>query len=186
VAAGCLRGVGSSAGDFSLDGWLDDLRAIVDHCSQLVPDGGVWVVGFGTGGALGLCAASDDDRVRGAGCFGSPATFDHWVRDTASMVSFARRVGVIRSARFPPDLRAWSAPFTALRPLEAAARLTPRPLLVVHGSDDEEVPLSEGRRLAEAGGARAELRVLLGAGHRLRADPRAVAILTGWLERQGP
>jgi putative redox protein len=59
-------------------------------------------------------------------------------------------------------------------------------LLVVHGADDEEVPIADGRRLAELAGPRAELRVLAGAGHRLRADPRAVALLAGWLERQGP
>ena len=29
-----------------------------------------------------------------------------------------------------------------------------------------------------------ELRLVNGAGHRLRHDPRAVAVLLGWLERQ--
>jgi putative redox protein len=37
--------------------------------------------------------------------------------------------------------------------------------------------------MAEAHGS-AELRVLDGAGHRLRHDPRAVALLLGWLDRQ--
>jgi len=37
--------------------------------------------------------------------------------------------------------------------------------------------------LAEAHGS-AELRVITGAGHRLRHDPRAVAVLLGWLDRQ--
>jgi putative redox protein len=37
--------------------------------------------------------------------------------------------------------------------------------------------------LAEAHGA-AELRVINGAGHRLRHDPRAIALLMGWLDRQ--
>jgi putative redox protein len=32
--------------------------------------------------------------------------------------------------------------------------------------------------------ASAELRVIAGAGHRLRHDPRAVAVLFGWLDRQ--
>ena len=39
------------------------------------------------------------------------------------------------------------------------------------------------RLLAEAHGA-AELRIVAGAGHRLRHDPRAVAILLGWLDRE--
>jgi putative redox protein len=65
----------------------------------------------------------------------------------------------------------------------AANRLAPRPLLVLHGDDDESVPTSDARQLAQAHGS-AELRILAGAGHRLRHDPRAVAILMGWLDRQ--
>ena len=185
VLVGCLRGVGPSPGDFSLAGWLDDLKAMVDHGAAL-GRGRVWVVGFGTGGALALCVAADDPRVRGVACFGSPATFADWAHDVPGMVDYARRVGAIRSQGFPADPRGWGEAFTALRPDEAASRLTSRPVLVVHGADDEEVPVADGRRLAELAGPRAELRVLAGAGHRLRADPRAVALLAGWLERQGP
>jgi putative redox protein len=54
---------------------------------------------------------------------------------------------------------------------------------VLHGDDDESVPAADARVLAQAHGA-AELRVIPGAGHRLRHDPRAVAVLLGWLDRQ--
>jgi uncharacterized protein len=186
VMVGCLRGVGASSGDFSLEGWFDDLGALVGRAAEIGKGGGVWIVGFGTGGALGLCVASQDVRVRGVACFGSPATFADWAKDNTGMIEYARRVGVIRSSGFPADRGAWGEAFTALRPADASARLAPRPLLVIHGADDEEVPVADGRRLAESAGPRAELRVLAGAGHRLRADPRAVALLAGWLERQGP
>jgi len=186
VVAGCLRGVGESDGDFSLRGWFDDLRAIVDHATALAMGGGVWIVGFGTGGSLGLCVGFDDGRVRGAACFGSRATFADWAHDARSMLAYARRVGVVRSAQYPDDLGRWGAAFTELDPAEAARKMAPRPVLVVHGADDEEVPLADARRLADTAGPGMELHVLAGAGHRLRADPRAIALLVGWLERQGP
>ncbi|MEZ5227241.1 MAG: hypothetical protein R2710_11355 [Acidimicrobiales bacterium] len=53
---------------------------------------------------------------------------------------------------------------------------------MLHGSEDELVPQLDARMVAEAHGA-AELRVIQGAGHQLRHDPRALAILLGWLER---
>jgi putative redox protein len=65
----------------------------------------------------------------------------------------------------------------------AAQRFAPRPLLLLHGDDDESVPSTDTRQLAEAHGA-AEMRVLEGAGHRMRHDPRAMAVLFGWLDRQ--
>jgi putative redox protein len=186
VVVGCLRGIGPSAGDFSLGGWYDDLRRLVDHAVDIGNGGGVWIIGFGTGGALGLCVAGEDSRVRGVACFGSPATFADWANDGVGMIEYARRVGAIRSDGFPSDRPGWGEAFASLRPDVSAAKLAPRPLLVVHGADDEEVPIADGRRLAECSGPRAELRVLAGAGHRLRADPRAMALLAGWLERQGP
>jgi uncharacterized protein len=184
VVAGCFRGIGPSDGDFSLDGWLDDLRAFVTYGAGLVSGGGVWLVGFGTGGALALCLAASDTRVRGVACFGSPATFADWAQDGDGMLAFARRVGVVRTPTFPADLAAWAEGFTTLVPAEAGAAVPPRPILIVHGGDDDEVPLSDARVLADAAGGRAELRVIGGAGHRLRADPRAIALLVGWLERQ--
>ena len=102
------------------------------------------------------------------------------------MLEFSRRVGVIRTAGYPSDTVAWADGFTALRPDEACAALAPRPVLIVHGVEDDEVPLSDARILADAVGGSAELRVIGGAGHRLRADPRAMALLVGWLERQSP
>jgi putative redox protein len=66
---------------------------------------------------------------------------------------------------------------------DAAALMEGRPLLVVHGADDDVVPVFDARVLADAHGA-ADLRIIEGAGHRLRHDPRAVATLLGWLDRQ--
>jgi uncharacterized protein len=186
VVAGCFRGVGPSEGDFSLDGWLADLRAFVAYGADLVSGGKVWLVGFGTGGALSLCLAADDTRVRGVASFGSPATFADWIEDLDGMIEFSQRVGLLRTPGYPTDVRAWAEPFMSLRPDESAAKLPPRPVLIVHGVEDDEVPPADARALAEAAGSCAELRMIGGAGHRLRADPRAIALLVGWLERQGP
>lgn len=185
VVACCLRGVGPSEGDFSLSGWAADLRAMVDRLAGLAADG-VWMAGFGTSGSLALCVAADDDRLRGVVTLGAPARFDRWMADPAAAVATARWVGVVRTPGYPPDPVAWARAAGRFVPAEAVASLPPRPVLVVHGTDDEQVPVSDARTLAAAGGPTAELRILAGAGHRLRADPRAIALLLGWLERQGP
>jgi uncharacterized protein len=186
VLAGCLRGVGGSDGDFSPCGWMDDVRAFVGHAGQLAVGGGVWVVGFGVGGTVALCEAAADERVRGVGCLGSPASLEAWAQDPKAMLATARRIGVVRSAEFPADVVAWARQFTELRPLVAARALEKREVLVVHGSDDDDVPVADAKQMADAAGRAGELRVLAGAGHRLRGDPRALAMLIGWLERQRP
>ena len=55
-------------------------------------------------------------------------------------------------------------------------------VVVPHGTEDDVVPPFAARVLVDAHGS-GELRFVTGAGHRLRHDPRAIAILLGWLDR---
>lgn len=179
-----FRGSGDSGGDFSLGGWLADIRAAVDYLEARDDVDGIWIVGASTGGSLAICAAADDQRIRGVCTLASRADFDDWAEHPRRFLDHARAVGVIRHESFPPDFEAWAQELREIRPLELVRKLPNRPLLLVHGSDDEVVPTSDARALAEAYGDGAELRILSGAGHRLRHDPRGVAVLLGWLERQ--
>ena len=179
-----FRGTGESGGDFSLGGWLADVHAAIEQLLQVPEVGAVWVAGFSTGGALALCAAGEDERVRGAAALGSPADFEHWGSDPAQLVRRARELGVIRTKGFPEDLHVWSRDLREIRPLALIGKIPPRPVLLVHGSEDEEVGIVDARALADAADGHVELRVVTGAGHALRDDPRAVAVLLGWLDRQ--
>ena len=178
-----FRGCGRSEGDFSLAGWLADISAAVDHLLASAPLSGIWIAGSSTGGSLAICVAAGDDRIRGVAALAARADFDDWASHPRRFLEHARAMGVIRTSGFPTAFDEWARQLRETRPLQLAAQLAPRPLLLVHGSDDEYVPVADGRILADAHGA-ADLRVVGGAGHRLRHDPRAVAILLGWLDRQ--
>ena len=177
-----LRGCGDSGGSFSLRAWLDDLLAAVAHLEADDGVSGVWLAGFGTGGALSICAAAEHPGIRGVAALGAPADFDDWASHPRRLLEHAREVGMIRDPSFPPSFDQWSRELRELRAVAAAPQVAPRPLLVVHGSDDDLVPVFDARVIVDAHGA-GELRVVYGAGHRLRHDPRAVAVLLGWLDR---
>ncbi|MFN2609210.1 MAG: alpha/beta hydrolase [Acidimicrobiales bacterium] len=179
-----FRGTGASPGDFSMGGWLDDLRAAVDHLLLTQAVSGVWVAGSSTGGALAICEAAEDERVKGVASMSAPATFATWSEDPAAFLAHARAIGVISDPTAPADPERWERELREIRPLSVVAKIPPRALLLVHGSDDETVSPDDARALAEAAGDGAELRIVSQAGHRLRHDPRAVAVLLGWLERQ--
>ncbi len=177
-----FRGTGTSGGDFSLQGWVDDLRSAVDYISAMTHPTRVVLVGTNTGGSIAICVAADDPRVRAAALLSPRADFDDWSDHPRRFLEHAREIGAIKAPGFPPSFEEWSRAFRRFRPVDAARRFGPRPLLVMHGDDDESVPSSEARQLAAAHGS-AELSVFSGAGHRLRHDPRAIAVLLGWLDR---
>ncbi len=179
----CLRGMADSEGDFSIQGWATDIHAAVAHLRSVARLSGVWLVGFGTGGALAVCAGADDVDVRGVAALAAPADFDDWAGNPKRLFEHAREVGITRAQPSAAAIDGWSRELRSLKAVEGAQRLYPRALLVVHGSDDDLVPDFDARVLADAH-TDAELRLLDGAGHRLRHDPRAMAILLGWLDRQ--
>jgi uncharacterized protein len=142
----------------------------------------VFLVGTSTGGSLALCHAATDMRIGGVATLGAPASFDDWVQHPRRLLERARELGAIRRTDFPARFETWSSEFARFNPTDAARRLSPRPLLVLHGDEDDEVADVSARILANAHGS-AELRLIDGGGMRLRHDPRAVAILLGWLDR---
>ena len=151
------------------------------------PDvGGVWIAGFRLGGTLAVLAAAADPRVRGIATFAAPASLTTWVADPQWFLEYARRTGVLRTPGFPPDPDAWIGAIAELRPVAVVPRIAPRPWLLVHGSADDVVPVDDARALAAAAGPSVEVRIIPNGPHRLRHDPRAIAALLGWLDRQEP
>jgi putative redox protein len=178
-----LRGCSGSEGQFSLGGWLDDLLAAVDYLEHEEQPLGVWVAGFGTGGALAICAGARDPRIRGVASLGAPADFDDWAGHPRRLLEHSREVGLVTERDYPASLEAWAREYRSIKAIACVQKYAPRPLLVAHGSEDDSVPPFDARVLVDAHGS-AELRFVNGAGHRLRHDPRAVAVLLGWLDRQ--
>lgn len=181
VATATMSGIGASTGTFSVSQWRLDLASMIARFHD--DESWIALAGFGIGGALALEAAAVDDRVRGVATFATPSHLDRWLGEPLEMHRLAERAGVI-DPRIPllgPDELAKD--ICALEPLHSAAAVPPKRFLIGHGSDDPEVPVSDARELHDAAEGRAELRVIQGAGHALRADPRMVATLLGWLDR---
>ncbi len=181
----CFRGAGESEGDFSLRGWLHDVGAAVAHVHEQSVSA-VWVAGFGTGGGLALCAAASAPApapIAGVAALASPADFEDWANQPRRLLDHSRDIGLIRDPSFPRSVEAWSRELREIRPVGCVPALRDRQLLIVHGTEDDVVPDFDGRVLSDAHG-HADMRLIAGAGHRLRHDPRAVAVLLGWLDRQ--
>lgn len=178
-----FRGCGRSTGDFSLGGWLDDLLAVIDQAATFGEHRGVWLAGFGTGGGLCIVAAARRPEVAGVATLGAPADHADWAGHPRRLLQHAREAGAITDPAFPPALDQWTRQLREIRPVDGAAAMAPRSLLVLHGSEDESVPSFDARVIGDAHGG-ADLRIISGAAHDLRHDPRAVAVLLGWLDRQ--
>jgi fermentation-respiration switch protein FrsA (DUF1100 family) len=60
--------------------------------------------------------------------------------------------------------------------------MPPRPLLLVHGSQDEVVDVSDIHRLSAQAGEPKQTIIIDGAGHGLRQNEQAMAAVIDWLK----
>jgi len=178
-----FRGTGGSEGDFSVLGWRADLAAAIAAMGSFPGVEKVWLVGFAAGGAFSICAAAEDESVAGVAAFAAPAELAERGVDPRRAVAHARELGLLHTQGFPEDPGSWARQLRDLRPAKLAAKIPPRPLLIVHGSSDDVIPITDARELADAASRSAELRVIAGAGHMLLHDPRGMALLLGWFDR---
>ena len=182
-----FRGTGPSEGDFSIEGWLADVRAAVDALHARTDITGVWIAGFRLGGTLAIVIAADDDRVRGIATFAAPAS----LRDVGARARVVprvraphRRVAHTRVTRpIPTRGSARSRTSIRSRPRRASRR--------GRGCSCTAAPTTSSRSTTRAGsptrgGDSVDLRIVANGPHRLRHDPRAIAALLGWLDRQEP
>lgn len=173
-----FRGHGRSGGLSTLgDKEIHDLDVAVRYARQLGYQR-VATVGFSMGGSVVLRQAA---LIGGADAVVSVSGPGHWFyRGTLAMrrVHFAaeKRAGRF-FARHVLDTRisadGWPVP-DPVPPAEAAARISPVPVLIVHGEADLFFPPEHGRELYNGARDPKELWLLPGFGHAERATDQAL------------
>ncbi|MFH1031035.1 MAG: alpha/beta fold hydrolase [Chloroflexota bacterium] len=178
-----FRGAGKSEGNIDLLGWTRDLKAALNYLYALpeVDRSRLVLLGFSGGAAVSIYVASEDKRVACVASCASPAEFNIFA-GPESLIARFRSLGLIRDKDFPASVEEWFGNFGKVSPIERVAGIAPRPLLLIHGSNDEVVNVSHAHRLYEKAGEPKQLVIIDGGGHRLREDETAMSVVIDWLK----
>ncbi len=160
------RGCGESDSAMHTLGYHEtwDMLAAVDFLLQQTDTERVGALGFSLGGAVLIRAAAQHPGIGAVVAMGNYHDLEaeiHGAGDEHPILSpvfetqiawlFQRRTGVDFSSE--------------LEPIELVARISPRPLLLIYGAEEEALPPPSGRLLFETAGHPKELWVVPGLGH---------------------
>ena len=181
------RGCWGSAGRYDLRTIGRDVRAAVDHlqaggCPGVDP-GRIAVVGHSLGGWAAILAAAADERLRAVVTCGAPAGLG-----ALQLTSDALDREMIRFLATTPAefLTQRDEVGTRPGPLDLVASISPRPLLVIHGSEDEWVGADQGRLLYERAEEPRRYVEIKGANHAFAWHRAALRdLITEWLDETG-
>jgi len=181
-----FRGCGESGGDFDMLGWTRDLEAVLEYVSNApyIDAKRIMVIGFSGGGAAAVYVGAQVKSMYGLAVVGTPASFSIFRGEPTKIIDDFRKRGIIRTQGFPKDAEAWVRHFEEIEPLRWVSHFRGQHLLIVHGGEDELVPVRQATELWEASPAGIkELAIIPGGRHRLRLDDRCVEILESWLRK---
>ncbi|NLX13393.1 MAG: alpha/beta hydrolase [Phycisphaerales bacterium] len=151
------RGYGQSAGTVTRAGTIADAHAALDYLRARPDLDPERILGFGQslGGAVGIVLAAERPELRGLAADGA---FEHYRRITSWHL---RRNPLLR-------IVGWWVPYFMSKdynPIDYVGRIAPRPLLIMHGTEDSIVDPAMARRLYEAAGEPKQLWMFDGADH---------------------
>jgi alpha/beta superfamily hydrolase len=185
-----FRGAGASGGNLDMLGWTRDLRSVIDYLYALpqLNSSYLSLLGFSGGAAVSVYVAAGDKRVSSVVACACPAEFDFFSRGASprSHIDHFREIGAIRDDDFPSSVQEWLGGFELVKPINYIARISPRPLLLVHGTSDDVVDISQAHRLYAKAGEPKQLAIIEGAGHRLRHSEEAMSKVIDWLKARTP
>ena len=179
-----FRGAGQSQGNLDLLGWSRDLKAAIDYLYSLeeVDKSSLSLAGFSGGAAVSVYVAASDVRISSVIALACPADFIFLQSNKPeSVINRFRSIGVIRDKDFPPSIDDWLDGFNTISPIRWIDKISPRPLLLIHGDKDEVVPVENAFKLYEQAKGPKHIVIISGAGHRLRLEEKAVDTAVNWL-----
>ncbi len=168
-------------------GWTRDLEAVI-HSLRRRPEldkSRIYLMGFSGGAAASAYVAAHNHAIARVVLCACPAEFRKFTsshRDDFSIEHF-RQIGLIRDSDFPGSLDEWLSSFREVTPVRWIDRITPRPLLILQGENDDLVETEQAWRLYEKAREPKEIVIVEGAGHKLRLSDRAMFIALEWLSK---
>ncbi len=184
-----FRGTGSAEGNIDMLGWTRDLKTAIDllYTFNEVNKSGLCLLGSSAGAAVCVYVTANDPRVSSLVTFACPSEFSFLStlsteQTVASLIDHFRNIGVIRDTNFPPSVEEWLEGFSRISPIRWAERISPRPMLLIHGAQDDIVAVEQAHKLYEKAKEPKEILIIPGAGHRLRQEERAISAALSWLK----
>ena len=121
-----------------------------------MPERPYGVLGVSMGGAVALMVAARDERLGAVVSDSAYADLDGSLRHHLKLLYGLPEVpfGLFATSAYRLRFGAWP---TRMAPVEAIQAISPRPVLIIQGTQDPRIPDAEGRRLFQAAGDPKEL-----------------------------
>lgn len=140
-----------------------DVEAAVKYAEKRMPGARVGILGFSMGAALAIMAAAEDRNIRAV-------VADSPYSSLYELVRARLKSKHISAFTVMPLVNLWNRliyrySLHEVNPMDQVKKITPRPLMIIHGEMDSIVPVSSAKNIYKNAGEPKELWIVNGADH---------------------
>ncbi len=176
-----FQGTSGSEGEFSFSGWS---RNVLDAISYLassprIDSARLGLVSFSAGAFVSWSAVAKDPRIKTFASCSSPSDLAK-IPLIVEGIKYLEKIGILRITDIKKNLKELRNDLPQLTPLNWAGKISPRPVLIVHGDQDEVIPVKNAHGLYEKAKEPKKILVYKNVNHQIRKNQEAMNTVVDW------
>ena len=138
------------------------------------------LLSFSAGAYVSWSIVAKDSRIRVFASCSSPSDLSK-IPLINEGIKYAKELGILRIKDVERAVRELRSDFQKLSPLKWAGKISPRPVLIVHGDRDDVIPVESAYELYERAKEPKKLLIFKGVNHQIRNSQEAMDAVVKWM-----
>ncbi len=176
-----FQGTSGSEGEFSFSGWS---RNVLDAISYLASSPRInperlGLVSFSAGAFVSWSVVANDRRIRAFASCSSPSDFKK-IPFIEEGIKYAKKFGILRITNAKKTVKQLRTDLQELTPLHWVGKISPKPILIVHGDQDDVIPVQNAYELYERAKEPKKILIFKNVNHQIRNNQEAMDAVVEW------
>ncbi|WXG39865.1 MAG: CocE/NonD family hydrolase [Candidatus Freyarchaeum deiterrae] len=176
-----FQGTSGSEGEFSFSGWSRNVSDAISYLasSPRIDPGRLGLVSFSAGAFVSWSVVANDSRVKAFASCSSPSDLTK-IPVIKEGIKYATQFGILKITNTEKTFKELRTDLKKLNPLDWAGKISPRPVLIIHGDQDDVVPVKSAYDLYEKAREPKKILILKNVNHHIRNNQEAMKTVTDW------
>nr|MDO8083158.1 CocE/NonD family hydrolase [Candidatus Freyarchaeota archaeon] len=177
-----LQGTSGSEGEFSFSGWSRNVSDAISYLasSPRLDPRRLGLMSFSGGAFVSWSVVAHDSRIKAFASCSSPSDLTK-MRVIEEGIKYAKKSEILRITNVEKTRKEVRTDLQKLNPLNWAGKISPRPVLIIHGDQDEVVPVQSAYELYENAKEPKKILIFKNADHVIRNNEDAMKAVTDWI-----
>ncbi|MEM3526545.1 MAG: prolyl oligopeptidase family serine peptidase, partial [Candidatus Jordarchaeaceae archaeon] len=177
-----FQGTSGSEGEFSFSSWARNVSDAISYLasSPHIDSERLGLMGFSGGAFVSWSVVAKDSRIKAFASCSSPSDLTK-MRMIEEGIKLAKKMGILRINNIDKARKELRIDLQELSPVKWAEKISPRPVLIIHGAQDDLIPVKSAYELYEKAKEPKKILIFENTDHVIRNNEEAMNTVADWI-----